>query len=93
MEERATRTDKPMKPQVVGWELGKRLANDAIVSPTAAPSRPGGRATSRQNAGQMHSCSGTLATMACGLPYAIAAQVAYPDRQVVRVWAMADSPC
>ena len=31
----------------------------------------------------MHSISGTLATMACGLPYAIAAQVAYPDRQCV----------
>jgi pyruvate dehydrogenase (quinone) len=33
--------------------------------------------------GQMHSISGTLATMACGLPYTIAAQVAYPDRQCV----------
>src|SRR5439155_26381067 len=33
--------------------------------------------------GQMHSVSGTLATMACGLPYAIAAQIAHPDRQVV----------
>src|SRR5690349_6266963 len=32
MEKRATRTDKPMKPQVVAWELGKRLRNDAIVS-------------------------------------------------------------
>ena len=31
----------------------------------------------------MYSLSGTLATMANGLPYAIAAQVAYPDRQVV----------
>ena len=31
----------------------------------------------------MFSCSGNLATMACGLPYAIAAAVAYPDRQVV----------
>ena len=29
------------------------------------------------------SCSGNLATMAPGLPYAIGAQVAYPDRQVV----------
>jgi pyruvate dehydrogenase (quinone) len=35
--------------------------------------------------GQMHSCSGNLATMACGMPYAIAAQVAYPDRQVIGV--------
>jgi pyruvate dehydrogenase (quinone)/pyruvate oxidase len=32
MEKRATRPDKPMKPQVVAWELGKRLRNDAIVS-------------------------------------------------------------
>jgi pyruvate dehydrogenase (quinone)/pyruvate oxidase len=31
----------------------------------------------------MHAVSGNLATMACGLPYAIAAQIAYPDRQVV----------
>src|SRR5207237_9592374 len=29
------------------------------------------------------SLSGILATMACGLPYAIGAEVAYPDRQVV----------
>ncbi len=31
----------------------------------------------------MFSCSGNLATMASGLPYAIAAAVAYPGRQVV----------
>ena len=31
----------------------------------------------------MHSVSGTLAAMACGLPYAIAAQVAHPQRQCV----------
>jgi pyruvate dehydrogenase (quinone) len=29
------------------------------------------------------SVSGTLASMACGLPYAIAAQIAYPERQCV----------
>jgi pyruvate dehydrogenase (quinone) len=27
MEERGTRTDHPMKPQVVAWELGKRIAD------------------------------------------------------------------
>src|SRR5205823_2823836 len=32
---------------------------------------------------QMFSCSGNLATMAPGLPYAIAAQVAYPERQSI----------
>ena len=33
--------------------------------------------------GMMFSCSGNLATMAPGLPYAIGAKAAYPDRQVV----------
>ena len=32
MEERGTREDKPMKPQVVAWQLGKRLSDNAIVS-------------------------------------------------------------
>ena len=31
----------------------------------------------------MYSLSGTLATMANGMPYTIAAQIAYPDRQCV----------
>lgn len=33
--------------------------------------------------GMMFSLSGTLASMACGLPYAIAAQIAFPERQSV----------
>src|SRR5687768_5334346 len=32
MEARGTRQDTPMKPQVVAWELGKRLTHTAIVS-------------------------------------------------------------
>ncbi|WP_375506783.1 thiamine pyrophosphate-dependent enzyme [uncultured Nostoc sp.] len=32
---------------------------------------------------QMHSVSETLASMSCALPYAIAAQIAYPDHQCV----------
>src|SRR5439155_7672428 len=33
--------------------------------------------------GQKHTISGNLATMACGLSYTIAAQLAYPDRLCV----------
>src|SRR6185295_20357992 len=33
--------------------------------------------------GQMYSLSGNLATMASGLPYTLAAQIAYPERQCV----------
>ena len=32
IEKRGTRMDKPMKPQVVAWELGKRLSDRAILS-------------------------------------------------------------
>ena len=83
METRATRMDKPMKPQVLAWELGKRLTDTAIVSSDSGTITTWWARQIKARRGQMHSCSGTLATMACGVPYAIAAQIAYPDRQCV----------
>jgi len=83
LEERATRQDTPMKPQVVAWELGKRLSDTAIVSSDSGTNTTWWARYILSKRGQMHSCSGTLATMAPGLPYAIAAQIAYPDRQCV----------
>jgi pyruvate dehydrogenase (quinone)/pyruvate oxidase len=83
MEERGTRRDKPMKPQVVAWEIGKQLCDDAIVSCDSGTITTWFARQIRVKRGQMHSLSGTLATMAPGLPYSIAAQVAYPDRQSV----------
>ena len=83
MEERATRPDKPMKPQVVAWELGKRLRQDAIVSCDSGTIATWWARHIPVKRGQMHSLSGTLASMANGLSYAIAAQVAYSDRQCV----------
>ena len=83
MEERGTRTDKPMKPQVVARELGKRLREDAIVSCDSGTIATWWARHIHVKRGQMHSLSGTLASMANGLPYTIAAQIAYPDRQCV----------
>lgn len=83
MEERGTRADKPMKPQVVAWELGKRLTDTAIVSSDSGTIATWFARQMKARRGQMYSLSGTLATMANGLPYTIAAQVAYPDRQCV----------
>ncbi len=82
MEERGTRTDKPVKPQVVGWELGKRMPVNAIVTSDSGTITTWWARYVPALRGQKHSCSGNLATMACGLPYAIAAAVAYPDRPV-----------
>ncbi|HEY9830479.1 MAG TPA: thiamine pyrophosphate-dependent enzyme, partial [Stenomitos sp.] len=83
MEERGTRQDKPMKPQVVAWELGKRLSDTAIVSGDSGTNTTWWARQIPAKVGQMHSVAGMMATMACGLPYAIAAQVAYPDRQCI----------
>jgi pyruvate dehydrogenase (quinone) len=80
MVERASRSDKPMKPQVVAHELGKRLPDNAVVSCDSGTIATWWARHIPVKRGQLHSISGTLASMACGLPYAIAAQVAYPDR-------------
>jgi pyruvate dehydrogenase (quinone)/pyruvate oxidase len=83
IEEEGTRTDTPMKPQVLAWELGKRLADNAIVSSDSGTMTTWFARQIPARRGQMFSCSGNLATMAPGLPYTIAAQIAYPDRQCV----------
>ena len=83
MVERGSRKDVPMKPQVVALELGKRLSSDAIVAGDSGSNTTWWARHIPAKWGQMHSCSGNLATMANGFPYAIAAQVAYPGRTVV----------
>jgi len=83
MQERSSRRDKPMKPQVVAWELGKRLDDDAIISCDSGTIATWFARNIPVKNRQKHSLSGTLATMANGLPYTIAAQIAYPDRQCV----------
>ncbi len=83
MEQQGTERVTPMKPQVVAWELGKRLRDDAIVVSDSGTITAWWARYIKAKRGQMFSLSGNLATMAAGLPYAIAAQIAYPERQVV----------
>jgi pyruvate dehydrogenase (quinone)/pyruvate oxidase len=82
MEERGTRTAKPMKPQVVAWNLGQLLADDAIITGDSGTVTTWA-ARMKLRAQQQFSFSGTLCSMAAGLPYAIGAQIGYPGRQVV----------
>jgi pyruvate dehydrogenase (quinone)/pyruvate oxidase len=83
MTERGTRTDSPMKPQVVAHELNKLLTDDAIIATDSGTITTWAARHLTMRGSRMFSCSGNLATMACGLPYAIAAAVAYPERQVI----------
>lgn len=82
MEERGTQDGLPMKPEVVAWNLGHVLAEDAIIcgdSGTVTTWIARMKLQERQN----FSFSGTMCSMAAALPYAIGAQAAYPNRQVV----------
>ncbi|MFN8513498.1 MAG: thiamine pyrophosphate-binding protein [Thermomicrobiales bacterium] len=81
--DQATRPDTPMKPQVVATALGERLAPDAIITGDSGANTTWLARHLAVQRGQQVSGSGTLASMASALPYAIAAQIAYPDRQVV----------
>jgi pyruvate dehydrogenase (quinone) len=83
IEKQSTRREKPMKPQVVAWELGKRLPSNAITACDSGTITTWWARHVPSKRGQMHSLSGNLASMASGLPYALAAQIAHPDRLVV----------
>jgi pyruvate dehydrogenase (quinone) len=85
MEERGTRQDMPMKPQVVTHTLNKLLNDDAIVSSDSGTIATWTARHVDIRGTMQFSLSGSLATMANGLPYSIGAAVAYPGRQVVCV--------
>ena len=83
MEERGTRQDMPMKPQVVTYEVNKLLNSDAIVSSDSGTIATWSARYIEMRDNMQFSLSGSLATMANGLPYSIGAAAAFPDRQVV----------
>jgi pyruvate dehydrogenase (quinone) len=83
MAERAGRDDKPMKPQRVAAAVDAALTDDAIVVSDSGTITTWFARHIRAVGGRRFGLSGNLATMACGLPYAIGAQIAHPDRQVV----------
>jgi pyruvate dehydrogenase (quinone) len=83
MEERGSRMDMPLKPQVVVRAVNEFLADDAIVCcDTGTVTTWVARHIKMK--GQMEfSASGTLATMGNGLPYSLGAGIAHPGRQIV----------
>ncbi|MBW8867258.1 MAG: pyruvate oxidase, partial [Acidobacteria bacterium] len=83
MHTRTHRDEPPLKPQVVADTLNDLLDSTAIISTDSGTITTWAARHIQMKRGQMFSCSGNLATMAPGLPYAIAAKVAYPDRQSV----------
>jgi pyruvate dehydrogenase (quinone) len=83
MNEHGTRTDLPMKPQVVTYQLNRLLDNNAIISTDSGTIATWAARYIDIRGDMQFSLSGTLATMANGLPYSIGAAVAFPGRQIV----------
>lgn len=83
IEQRALAPADPINPQRVFLELSSQLPRDAILCGDSG-SHTNWYARDIRMSGQMlGSLSGKLATMGCGIPYAIAAKFAHPDRPVI----------
>ncbi len=83
LKEQGSRTDKPIKPQVIATAVSNELDDDAIISVDSGTNTIWAARYIFVHDKMKFSLSGTLATMGCGLPYAIAAKIAFPDRQSV----------
>jgi len=83
MEERAMQDADPINPQRLFWELNKYLPDDAIISSDSGSAANWFARDLKLKPTHMASLSGTLATMGAGVPYAIAAKFAHPDRPAI----------
>src|SRR5207248_2946337 len=83
IEKRALEPADPVNPQLVFHELSKRLPEGAILASDSGSVANWYARDVRMRAGMLGSLSGTLATMGSGVPYAIGAKFAHPDRPVI----------
>ena len=83
IKERSSRTDRPIKPQYIADILSDELEDNAIISVDSGTITTWAARHINLRKGMKFSVSGTLASMACSLPYAIAAKIAFPDRQSI----------
>ena len=85
LEEQAQISADPINPQLVFHELSPRLPDRAILTADTGSATDWWARHLRVRAGMDAIVSGTLATMGPGVPYALAAKFAFPDRPVIGV--------
>ena len=83
LEARAMNSADPINPQRLFWELSKQLPDNCILSSDSGTSADWFARDIKIRKGMKASLSGNLATMCPGVPYAIAAKFAYPDRMSI----------
>ena len=85
LESAADEPAQPINPQKIFWELSKMLPNDVILCGDCGSHTNWYARDLKMREGMMASLSGKLATMGGGVPYAIAAKMAHPNRPVLAV--------
>ena len=80
VEAQAMNDADPINPQRVFWELSSRMPDRCILTSDSGSAADWFARFLKVRRGMMASLSGNLATMGPGVPYAIAAKFAYPDR-------------
>ncbi|HZT05193.1 MAG TPA: thiamine pyrophosphate-requiring protein [Steroidobacteraceae bacterium] len=83
LEARAKQPANPINPQLIAWELSRRLPDHAILTSDSGSCANWYARDIRIRRGMMASLSGGLASMGAAVPYAIAAKFAHPDRPVI----------
>jgi len=84
LEGRAMQNGSPLlNPQRVFWELSPRLPDSCILSADSGSSANWFARDLKMRPGMKASLSGNLATMGPGVPYAVAAKFAFPDRVAI----------
>jgi pyruvate dehydrogenase (quinone) len=74
---------EPINPQRVFWELSPKVPDRCIFTADSGSGTNWYARDIKIRRGMMGSVSGGLATMGCGVPYAIGAKFAHPDRPVI----------
>ena len=83
VEARAMNEAHPINPQRVLWELSSRLPDDAMISCDCGTATAWYARDIKLRPGMIGSLSGTLLSMGSGVPYAVAAKFAHPDRPCI----------
>ncbi len=83
LKSRAMHAANPINPQRVFWEFSPKIPERAILTSDSGSCANWYARDLKMRRGMMGSLSGGLASMGAGVPYAIAAKFAYPDRPVI----------
>jgi pyruvate dehydrogenase (quinone) len=85
LELKAMQPASPINPQRVFWELSSALPDRAIIAGDSGSHTNWYARDVKVREGMMASLSGKLASMGSGVPYAMAAKMAHPDRPVLAI--------